>query len=110
MDFMIVRNIVAIVTQWRGKERHEPYRVDAQFLKVIEFLFKPLKITDPIPVAVLESAHVHLINDRVLVPQCIVIEWQTPSSWGNFTSRQRRLHSSLYEVTTAPAPSFRQTS
>ena len=50
----------------RGKEWHEPYRVDSKFMEVIELLFQPLKITDAIPVAGVESAHVHLIDDRVL--------------------------------------------
>ena len=73
MDFMIVGNIIAIVTQRRGEERHEPYRVDPQFLKVVELPFESLKIADAIPVAVVESPDVHLIDDRVLVPQCILI-------------------------------------
>jgi len=61
MDCVVVRDVIAVVAQRRGEERHEPYRVDAEFLQVVELLFKPLKITDAIPVAVMESADVHLI-------------------------------------------------
>src|ERR1017187_3301146 len=80
MDGVVICDVVAVVAQRRGEEWHQPYRADPQFLKVIELLFKSLKITDTIPVAVVESADVHLIDDRVLVPKRILIEWQTTFS------------------------------
>src|ERR1700692_4088812 len=73
MDGPVICNVVSIVAQWRGKERHEPYRADPQFLEVIQLLFKPLKITDSIPIAVLKSADMDLINDCVFVPERILI-------------------------------------
>jgi hypothetical protein len=76
MDCAVICDIVAIVAQRRGEERHEPYRANPQFLEVIELLFKALKITDSVPVAVVERADVHLIDDRVLVPKGILIYWQ----------------------------------
>src|SRR6266567_1465984 len=92
MDCVVICDVVAIIAQRRGEEWHEPYGGDPQFLKIIELLFKPLKITDAIPVAVVESAYVHLINNRVLVPKRIVIQWQTAFSWGSFiTSRKSRV-------------------
>src|SRR5260370_896862 len=71
MDCVVIGNVVAIVAQRRGEEWHEPYRADPQFLEVVELRFKPLKITDAITVAVVESADVDLIDDRVLVPKHI---------------------------------------
>jgi hypothetical protein len=78
MDGVVIRDVVAIVAQRRGEERHEPYRVDPQFLEVVELLFKPLKIADAIPVAVVERADVDLVDDRVLVPKRIpyLPKWQ----------------------------------
>ena len=57
---VVIGNVVAIVAQRRGKKRHEPDRIDAQFLQVAELLFEPLKIADAIAVAVVESAYVLL--------------------------------------------------
>jgi hypothetical protein len=73
VDGDVIRDVVAIVAQGRREEWHEPYRADPQFLEVVELPFKPLKITDAIPVAVVESADVDLIDDRVLVPKHIPI-------------------------------------
>jgi hypothetical protein len=73
MDSVVIRDVVAIVAQRRGEEGHEPYRADPQFLEVVELRFKPWKITDAIPVAVVESADVDLIDDRVLVPKHIPV-------------------------------------
>ena len=73
MDGAVIRDVVAIVAQRRGEEGHAPYRVDPQFLEVAELFFKPLKIADAIPVAVVEGADVDLIDDRVLVPKHIPV-------------------------------------
>src|ERR1700675_2156606 len=76
MDGSVICDVVSIVAQWRGKERHEPYRADPQFLEVIELLFQPLKITDPIPAAILKSTNVYLIDDGVFDPKNHLIEAQ----------------------------------
>ena len=73
MDGVVIGDVVAIVAQRRGEERHEPNCVDAQFLKVVELCFKPLEIADAISVAVMESADVDLIDERVLVPEHIPV-------------------------------------
>jgi hypothetical protein len=73
MDCVVIRDVVAIVAQRRGEEWHEPYRADPQFLEIVELFFKPLKITDAIPVAVVESADVNFIDNRVLVPKHIPV-------------------------------------
>src|SRR5450432_3292790 len=61
MDRVVIRDVVAIIAKGRGKKWHEPYRADPQFLEVIEFLFKPEEITNPIAVAVVECADMNLI-------------------------------------------------
>jgi hypothetical protein len=73
MDCVVVSDVVAIVAQRRGEEWHKPYRVDPQFLEVVELFFKPSKIADAIPVAVVEGADVDLIDDRVLVPKQVPV-------------------------------------
>src|SRR5450755_197668 len=80
MDRVVIRDVVAVVAQWGREEWHEPYRADPQFLEVVELCFKPLKITDAIPVAVVECADVDLIDDRVFVPKHIPVELQVASS------------------------------
>jgi hypothetical protein len=73
MDRCVIRDVVAIITQWRGEEWHEPYGSDSKFLEIVKLLFKSWKITDSIPVAIVESADVHFVDDRVLVPKGIPI-------------------------------------
>jgi len=46
-------------------------------------LLEPLKVTYSVPVAIVKSANVHLINDRVFVPKGIRINWQIAFSWDN---------------------------
>ena len=70
---VVIRDVVAIVAQRRGKEWHEPYGADPQVPEVVELLVKPLKIADAIPVAVVEGADVDLIDDCVLVPKRIPV-------------------------------------
>jgi len=71
VDRIVVRDIVAIIAKRRREKWHQPYRADPQFLEVIELLFKPEEIPDPIAVAVVECADMNLIYDRVLVPKRI---------------------------------------
>ena len=81
MDGIVIGDVVTVVAQRRREEGHEPYRADPQFLEVVELLFEPLKIADSVPVAVVESADVHLIDNRIFVPKGIRIYWQTALSW-----------------------------
>src|ERR1700692_4359792 len=82
MDGVIIRNVVAVVSQRRRKEWHQPYGIDPECLQVIELLLEPGEITNAIPVAVVESSNVHLIDDRVLVPKGVSIQWQPRSPRG----------------------------
>src|SRR5262245_49240651 len=74
MNRRVVGNVVAIVLQGRRIERKKPYRRDAEILKVVEFGGESCKIADPVVVTVVKRADVQLVNDRVLVPERIVLE------------------------------------
>ena len=69
MDALVVGDVVAVVAQRRGVEGQEPERVDAEPLQVVELLGQAGKVADAVVVAVEEGADVHLVDDRVLVPE-----------------------------------------
>ena len=71
MDVHVIGDVVAVVAQRRGKKRQQPQAGDAQVLQIIELLNQAREIADAVVVAVGESAHVQLVDDRVLVPQGI---------------------------------------
>ncbi len=68
MNRPVIGNVVTVIPQRRGKERHQPDRIYAQLLHVVELLGQPLKVSNAIAIAVEESPHMNLINDCVLVP------------------------------------------
>ena len=72
MDALIVGNVVAIVLERRGVERHQPDRVDAEVADVVEFGGESRKIADAVVVRIEERLDVELIDDRVLVPKRVV--------------------------------------
>src|SRR4029077_4293595 len=63
-----------VVTKRGGIERKEPDRADAELLQVRQLLDQALEIAAPVAVAVVESADVELVDDRVLVPERVVVE------------------------------------
>ena len=75
VDRSVVGDIVAVVTQRRREERHQPDGGDAEFLQVIQLLFQPLEVADSVSIAVAEGADVDLVDDRVLVPEHILLQW-----------------------------------
>src|SRR5882672_11000496 len=79
MNRSVIGNVVTIVPQRRREKRHQPYCIDAKFLHVIQLLSKTLKIADSVAIAVIKSADVDLINDRVFVPTGLALQWQTCS-------------------------------
>jgi hypothetical protein len=68
VDVGVVGDVVAVIPQRRGVEGHQPERGDAQRLEILELAGQPAEIADAVAVAVAEGAHVHLVDDRVLVP------------------------------------------
>src|ERR1035438_3741312 len=100
MNGVVICDVIAVVTQRRGEEWHEPYRVDSQFLQIIELLFKSLKIADAVPVTVVKRANVDLIDDCILVPKSILIQWQNAFSRALPSAFVRGgQYASLYEAT-----------
>src|SRR5208282_6302480 len=76
VDSVVIRNVVPVVAKRRRKERHQPDRIDAEFLQISDLLLKSLKVPDAVAVAVVKSADVDLVNDCILVPKHILIQWQ----------------------------------
>ena len=71
----VVVCVVAMVR--RGHEdRVQVERRDAEVLQVVEPLGEAAKIADAITIAVVESADVHLVDDRVFVPKAVWRSWQ----------------------------------
>src|SRR5579862_4423343 len=69
MNVTIVGDVVAVVPARRGIERQQPDGVDAEVLDVVQPFGESAKVADAVTVAVVESADVHLVDDRVLVPE-----------------------------------------
>ena len=76
MDAGVTRYIVAVILQRRRIEGKQPDRGDAEVVEVLELLGKPAEVPDAVPVAIVESADVDLIEDRVLVPEWIAAEFE----------------------------------
>ena len=68
VDRAVVGNVVTVVAQRRGIERHQPDRIDAERGDVIEPLHQPTEVAHSVIVGILESLDVHLVDDGVLVP------------------------------------------
>ena len=81
VDVRVVGDVVAVVAQRRGIERQQPERVDAEILQVGELFDQAAEVADAVGVAVVESADVQLVDDRVLVPERIVLELRELDPW-----------------------------
>ena len=68
VDPAVVRDVVTVVTQRRGIERHHPDRGGAELLYVIELLRDPDEIADAVVGRIEEALDVQLVDDRVAVP------------------------------------------
>ena len=72
VDGRVVSDVVTVVLQRRREERHEPDGVDTQFLQIVEFLSEAAEIADAIAVGIEKRADVDLVNDGILVPECVL--------------------------------------
>ncbi len=70
----VIGYVVAVVAQRRGIERQQPERVDAELLQVGQLLDQAAKVTAAVGVAVVERPDVELVDERVLVPERILLE------------------------------------
>ena len=68
IDAAVVGDVVAVVPERRGVERHHPDRRDAEVLDVIELPGDAFEIADAVVVRIEERLDVQLIEQRVAVP------------------------------------------
>ncbi len=73
MHAAVVGDVVAVVAAGRGIERQQPDRVHPEVGDVIQFGDQPRQVADAIVVGVEERLHVQLVDDRVLVPEAVVL-------------------------------------
>jgi hypothetical protein len=71
IDRVMVGDVVAVVLAGRFLERHEPDRVDAQPVEVIEAPLQALEVADAVAGGVHVGLHVEAIDDGVLVPEVV---------------------------------------
>src|SRR5438105_15721047 len=90
VDLGEVRDVVSVVTQRRGVEGQQPERINSQLLQVVELLGEPREVTDAVRVAVVERADMHLVDDRVLVPERVLVEAGRQAKYSNTPARGRR--------------------
>ncbi len=74
MHIAVIGDVVAVVAPRRRIERQQPDRIHAELGDVIELRDQARKIADAVVVRVEERLDVHLINDRVFVPERIVAQ------------------------------------
>ena len=72
----VVGDVVAVVPERRGVEGQEPQGRDPQVLEVVELLGQPPEVAHPVAHRVEKGADVELVDDRVAVPERVVLEGQ----------------------------------
>ncbi len=72
VDLVVVGDVVAVVLERRGVERHQPDRVDAEVLDVAELGGEALEVADAVVVGIEEGLDVELVDDRIHVPVRLV--------------------------------------
>src|SRR5215208_8009713 len=73
VNVLVVRDVVAVVSERRRIEGKQPEAVDPEALEIWKLLREPAEITDAIVVAVEERTNVDLVDDRVLVPERVLL-------------------------------------
>lgn len=68
---IVIRDIVSVVSPWRGLKGHEPDGSDPKPLQIIQAAHEPLEIANAIAVRVHERSHREAIDDCVFVPEII---------------------------------------
>jgi hypothetical protein len=74
MDAKIICDIISIIFKGGWIKRKKPYGCYAKILQIIQFFYKPLKISNPIGIAVVKCPYVKLIDNDVLVPEGFIRE------------------------------------
>src|SRR4030095_9286129 len=74
MDIGVVGHVIAVILQRGGTKGEQPDRRDAEILEIIQFLGEPAKVADAVIDAVIKRPYMEFINDRLLVPQGVVLK------------------------------------
>src|SRR5271166_44144 len=74
MHVAVFADVITVIQPRRGIERQQPYGIDAEIGDVIELGDQAGKIADSVIVGIEKRFHVHLVDDRVLVPERIANE------------------------------------
>ena len=91
VDVRVVRDVVAVVRSGDGIERQQPEAGDAEVLQVVELRpVRPRKSPMPSPLLSKNDLHVGLVDDRVLVPEWIVVHRYGSSSSATGCASGRR--------------------
>ena len=68
IDGVIIGNVVALICQGRFIDRGKPEHIHAQFFQIIQFLNNSLKISDSVPVGIIKTFRVNLVENFVMPP------------------------------------------
>src|SRR5687768_560213 len=70
-NILIVADVVTIIVIGRFVNWAKPEDINTQFLQIIELMNNAAQISNPIPVAVVKTARVYLIDNTLLPPDFI---------------------------------------
>ncbi len=76
VEVRVTGSVVPVILQRRLAEREKPERRYPQVLQIVQFLGKPRKISDSVPVAVGKGLHVQFVEDGVFIPKGIIFQGQ----------------------------------
>jgi len=68
LDGVIIRNVIAIIPQWRLENGHQPQAIHPQVLQVIQAAGQAGQITVSIAVGIHKGADIHFIEYCVFIP------------------------------------------
>ena len=84
----IIRNIIAVVHTGGRIDRGHPDRVNPQFGQIIQLFGHAFQVADPVPVRVLKTARVNLIDDQIFIPVFFMLHAVHPFLGSAYIIRQ----------------------
>ena len=69
MDLAELGDVVAVILQGRGVDRHQPEAIDAELLEIVELRGQADQVAVAVAVGVVEPSDIDLVEDRILVPE-----------------------------------------
>ena len=67
---IVVRHIIACVSEGGCKTGIHPDRITSQFLNIIQFFYDTLKITDTVTIGIQKRLGINFIKDCIIKPFC----------------------------------------